>query len=162
MGIFNELLANKILSAGITGWASAQVIKAILYTILNKEFRLERLFGDGGMPSGHSATVSAMAMMSLLHYGIGSFEFAISTMIAIIVMHDAMGVRLETGKQAEVINELTALFEEIANDFNNEDSWEKKFQKVFSEDKLKEYVGHTPIQVIAGCLLGLIVGWVLH
>ena len=162
MGIFNELRANKILIAGITGWASAQVIKAILYTILNKEFRLERLFGDGGMPSGHSATVSAMAMMSLLHYGIGSFEFAISTMIAIIVMHDAMGVRLETGKQAEVINELTALFEEIANDFNNEDSWEKKFQKVFSEDKLKEYVGHTPIQVIAGCLLGLIVGWVLH
>ena len=138
MNILNELLANKILIAGITGWASAQVIKAILYTILNKEFRLERLFGDGGMPSGHSATVSAMAMMSLLHYGIGSFEFAISTMIAIIVMHDAMGVRLETGKQAEVINELTALFEEIANDFNNEDSWEKKFQKVFSEDKLKE------------------------
>ena len=122
MNILNELLANKILIAGITGWASAQVIKAILYTILNKEFRLERLFGDGGMPSGHSATVSAMAMMSLLHYGIGSFEFAISTMIAIIVMHDAMGVRLETGKQAEVINELTALFEEIANDFNNEDT----------------------------------------
>ena len=162
MGVMNELLSNRILIAGISGWASAQVIKAILYTILNKEFRLERLFGDGGMPSGHSATVSAMAMMSLLHYGIGSFEFAISTMIAIIVMHDAMGVRLETGKQAEVINELTALFEEIANDFNNEDSWEKKFQKVFSEDKLKEYVGHTPIQVIAGCLLGLIVGWVLH
>ena len=162
MNILNELLANKILIAGITGWASAQVIKAILYTILNKEFRLERLFGDGGMPSGHSATVSAMAMMSLLHYGIGSFEFAISTMIAIIVMHDAMGVRLETGKQAEVINELTALFEEIANDFNNEDTWEKKFQKVFSEDKLKEYVGHTPIQVIAGCVLGLVVGWLLH
>ncbi len=162
MGILNELLANRILISGITGWASAQVIKAILYAILNKEFRLERLFGDGGMPSGHSATVSAMATMSLLHYGIGSFEFAISTMIAIIVMHDAMGVRLETGKQAEVINELTALFEEIANDFNNEDSWEKKFQKVFSEDKLKEYVGHTPIQVIAGCLLGIIVGFLLH
>ena len=133
MGIFNELLANKILIAGITGWASAQVIKAILYTILNKEFRLERLFGDGGMPSGHSATVSAMAMMSLLHYGIGSFEFAISTMIAIIVMHDAMGVRLETGKQAEVINELTALFEEIANDFNNEDSWERNFRRYFQK-----------------------------
>ncbi len=162
MDIINELRANGILLAGITGWASAQVIKAILYTILNKEFRLERLFGDGGMPSGHSATVSAMAMMALLHYGVGSFEFAISTMLAIIVMHDAMGVRLETGRQAEVINELTTLFEEIANDFNNEDTWEKKFQKVFSEEKLKEYVGHTPIQVIAGCLLGLIIGWLLH
>ncbi len=162
MGIINELLANRVLIAGITGWASAQVIKAILYTILHKEFSLERLFGDGGMPSGHSATVSAMTMMSLLHYGVGSFEFAISAMLAIIVMHDAMGVRLETGKQAEVINELTALFEEIVDEFNAEETLEKKFQKVFSEDKLKEYVGHTPIQVIAGCLLGLLVGWLLH
>lgn len=162
MSVWNELLANRVLIAGITGWASAQVIKAVLYAILNKDFSFERLFGDGGMPSGHSATVSAMAMMSLLHYGIGSFEFAISTMLAIIVMHDAMGVRLETGKQAEIINELTALFEEIADDFNNEETWEKKFKKVFSEDKLKEYVGHTPIQVIAGCILGLFVGWILH
>ena len=162
MNGWNELLANRVLIAGITGWASAQVIKAILYAILNKGFSVERLFGDGGMPSGHSATVSAMAMMSLLYYGVGSFEFAISTMLAIIVMHDAMGVRLETGKQAEIINELTALFEEIADDFNNEETWEKKFKKVFSEDKLKEYVGHTPIQVIAGCLLGLLIGWLLH
>lgn len=162
MSVINELLSNRVLIAGITGWATAQVIKAILYTILHKEFSIERLFGDGGMPSGHSATVSAMAMMSLLHYGVGSFEFAISAMLAIIVMHDAMGVRLETGRQAEVINELTALFEEIADDFNNEDTWEKKFAKVFSEDKLKEYVGHTPIQVIAGCVLGLVIGWILH
>lgn len=162
MNLLNELLANRVLLAGIAGWATAQVIKAILYTILHKEFRLERLFGDGGMPSGHSATVSAMAMMCLLHYGIGSFEFAISTMLAIIVMHDAMGVRLETGKQAEIINELTTLIEEIIDDFNNEETLEKKFQKVFSEDKLKEYVGHTPIQVIAGCGLGLLIGWLLH
>ncbi len=162
MGILNELFANRVLLAGITGWASAQVIKAILYTILHKEFRLERLFGDGGMPSGHSATVSAMTMMTLLHYGVGSFEFAITTMLAIIVMHDAMGVRLETGRQAEVINELTALFEEIIDEFHGEETLEKKFQKVFAEDKLKEYVGHTPIQVIAGCLLGLLVGWLLH
>ena len=163
MSLLNELLANRVLIAGITGWATAQVIKAILYAILNRDFSIERLFGDGGMPSGHSATVSAMAMMSLLHYGVGSFEFAISTMLAIIVMHDAMGVRLETGKQAEVINELTALFEEIMDEFSNkEDTLEKKFQKVFSEEKLKEYVGHTPIQVIAGCLLGLFIGWLLH
>ncbi len=162
MNGLNELLANRVLLAGICGWASAQVIKAVLYTILNREFRLERLFGDGGMPSGHSATVSAMAMMTMLQYGVGSFEFAITTMLAIIVMHDAMGVRLETGKQAEVINELTELFEEIADDLNNEDTWEKKFQKVFSEDKLKEYVGHTPIQVVAGCILGILIGGILY
>lgn len=162
MGFFGELLENRVLLAGVTGWASAQVLKAIIYTVLNKKFVLERLFGDGGMPSGHSATVSAMAMMSLLHYGVGSFEFAISAMLAIIVMHDAMGVRLETGKQAEVINELTSLIEEIIDDLNNEETLEKKFQKVFSEEKLKEFVGHTPLQVIAGCILGLVIGWLLH
>lgn len=162
MGFFGELLENRVLLAGVTGWASAQVMKAIIYTIINKKFVLERLFGDGGMPSGHSATVSAMAMMSLLHYGVGSFEFAISAMLAIIVMHDAMGVRLETGRQAEVINELTSLIEEIIDDMNREETLEKKFQKVFSEEKLKEFVGHTPLQVIAGCILGLFIGWLLH
>lgn len=162
MGFFGELLENRVLLAGVTGWASAQVMKAIIYTIINKKFVLERLFGDGGMPSGHSATVSAMAMMSLLHYGVGSFEFAISAMLAIIVMHDAMGVRLETGRQAEVINELTSLIEEIIDDVNREETLEKKFQKVFSEEKLKEFVGHTPLQVIAGCILGLFIGWLLH
>lgn len=162
MDFFEELLLNKVLLAGITGWASAQVLKAILYTALNRKFSIERLFGDGGMPSGHSATVSAMAVMSLLHYGVGSFEFAISVMLAIIVMHDAMGVRLETGRQAEVINELTTLIEEIIEDFSNEDTLEKKFQKVFSEEKLKEYVGHTPLQVAAGCLLGIIIGVALQ
>lgn len=162
MNVWNELVANRVLIAGVFGWAIAQLIKAILYTILNKEFSIERLFGDGGMPSGHSATVSAMAMMALLHYGVGSFEFAISAMLAIIVMHDAMGVRLETGKQAEVINELTNLIEEIIDDFSNEETLENKFKKVFSEEKLKEYVGHTPIQVIAGCVLGILIGWVLH
>ena len=162
MNVWNELIGNRVLIAGIAGWASAQVIKAILYAILNKGFSFERLFGDGGMPSGHSATVSAMAMMSLLEYGVGSFEFAISAMLAIIVMHDAMGVRLETGKQAEVINELTVLIEEIIDDFQNEETLEKKFQKVFSEDKLKEYIGHTPIQVIAGYLLGVIIALLLY
>lgn len=150
MDFFNELIANRVLLAGIAGWATAQVLKAILYTILNKEFSLERLFGDGGMPSGHSATVSAMAMMSLLHYGVGSFEFAVTAMLAIIVMHDAMGVRLETGKQAKVLNELTELLKE------------KNFVMAFSEEKLKEFVGHTPSQVGAGCVLGLLIGWLLY
>lgn len=150
MEFLTELLQNRVLIAGIAGWATAQVAKAIVYAILNKDFSIERLFGDGGMPSGHSATVSAMAMMSLLHYGIGSFEFAISTMLAIIVMHDAMGVRLETGKQAKVINEMMELFQN------------RDYEHAFSEEKLKEFVGHTPLQVVAGCILGLIIGWLLH
>lgn len=150
MEFLNELLENRVLIAGIAGWATAQVVKAIIYAILNKDFSIERLFGDGGMPSGHSATVSAMAMMSFLYYGIGSYEFAISAMLAIIVMHDAMGVRLETGKQAKVINEMMELFQN------------KDYEHAFSEENLKEFVGHTPLQVVAGCVLGLIIGWLLH
>lgn len=150
MDFLNELLTNKVLLAGICGWATAQVLKAILYTVLNREFSLERLFGDGGMPSGHSATVSAMATMAFLHYGIGSFEFAITAMLAIIVMHDAMGVRLETGKQAKMINDLVELLNE------------KKYVEMFSEEKLKEFVGHTPLQVAAGCILGILIGCLLY
>ncbi len=150
MNFLNELLANRVLIAGATGWATAQVLKTIIYAILNKEVSFERLFGDGGMPSGHSATVSAMAMMSFLHYGVGSFEFAISTMMAIIVMHDAMGVRLETGKQAKIINEMIELLSE------------RNYEMAFSEERLKEFVGHTPLQVAAGCILGLFIGWLLY
>lgn len=146
----SELMLNRVLIAGIAGWGSAQVLKAVIHAIITKSFSIERLFGDGGMPSGHSATVSAMAMASLLAYGAGSFEFAISSMLAIIVMHDAMGVRLETGKQAKVINEMMELF------------MKKEYVKAFSEDKLEEFVGHTPIQVVAGCLLGLLVGFLMH
>lgn len=150
MRFINELLSNRVLIAGITGWASAQVLKAVIYAVLNKEFSIERLFGDGGMPSGHSATVSAMAMMSCLYYGASSFEFAISLMLAIIVMHDAMGVRLETGKQAKVLNEMMELLQK------------KDYGQVFSEEKLKEFVGHTPLQVAAGCILGLLIGGLLY
>lgn len=150
MSFLNELLTNQVLIAGIAGWATAQVLKTIIYAVLNKEISFERLFGDGGMPSGHSATVSAMAMMSFLYYGVGSFEFAVSTMMAIIVMHDAMGVRLETGKQAKIINEMIELLSE------------RNYEMAFSEERLKEFVGHTPLQVAAGCMLGLFIGWLLY
>lgn len=150
MSFFEQLLENRVLLAGVTGWAVAQVLKMIIYAVLNKEFSIERLFGDGGMPSGHSATVSAMAMISLLNYGVGSFEFALTMMLAIIVMHDAMGVRLETGKQAKVLNDMIELLVE------------KKYVQAFSEERLKEFVGHTPLQVGAGCILGLIIGILLY
>ena len=138
------LLHNRILIAGILGWASAQVLKTIIYTIMNRSFNLERLVGDGGMPSGHSATVTAMAVSCGILYGFDSFQFAISTILAIIVMHDAMGVRRVTGKQSEVLNELVDIF---ATEHPEE---------MFTDEKLKELVGHTPLQVAAGFLLGVI------
>ena len=138
------LLQNRILIAGILGWAAAQALKTIIYTIMNRSFNAERLVGDGGMPSAHSATVTAIAVSAGMIYGFGSFEFAISAILAIIVMHDAMGVRRVTGKQSEVINELMDIF--VA----------EHPEEMLTDEKLKELVGHTPLQVAAGFLLGFV------
>lgn len=150
MDIIQKLLHNDILLAGICSWLTAQVIKTILYAILNKELDLTRLMGDGGMPSAHSATVTAVAAMTGLTCGFDSPVFAVACITAIIVMHDAMGVRLETGKQAKMLNEMVALFEALGQ------------PKLSMEKKLKEFVGHTPLQVMAGMLLGITVAIIYY
>ena len=144
-----ELLTNRFLITGVSSWAVAQVLKTVIHFIIYKKFDISRLFGDGGMPSGHSATVTSIAVAAALYYGTGSFEFAVAAILAIIVCHDAMGVRLETGKQAVKINEILEAFELIHPD-------------KISEANLKEFVGHTPIQVIAGILLGIVNACVMH
>lgn len=155
MGKFlTALLNNKVLVCGIAGWAVAQVMKTVIYAMIHREIRWERMVGDGGMPSGHSATVSAMAAAAGLIYGFESFQFAISCMLAIIVMHDAMGVRMETGKQGKVLNEMIEFFrtEGFVEAFKKND---KMYE--FWEASLKEFVGHTPLQVGAGCILGILI-----
>ena len=142
MNWFFDLLSNRFLITGMASWLVAQVTKTVIHAIINKKIVLERLFGDGGMPSGHSATVTSLAAISALTFGFDSFQFAVTMLLAIIVCHDAMGVRLETGKQAVMLNELVKAFE----DLSKED---------LPEVKLKEFVGHTPIQVIAGILIGI-------
>lgn len=136
----------------------AQVMKTIIYALVNRELRWERMVGDGGMPSGHSATVSAMASATGIVYGVQSFEFAIACMLAIIVMHDAMGVRMETGRQGKVLNEMIEFFrtEGFVEAFKKND---KMYE--FWEASLKEFVGHTPLQVGAGCILGIVIACVL-
>ena len=141
MNWFTDLISNPFLITGISSWLIAQVLKTIIHAIVNKEFSIFRLFGDGGMPSGHSATVTSVAVMCGLLCGTGSSAFAISAILAIIVCHDASGVRQETGKQAIVINELVDTFRT---------SLDNEMQKI----RLKEFVGHTPIQVLAGILVG--------
>lgn len=141
MDWLKELISNPFLIAGISSWLVAQVAKTVIHAVINKKIDLERLVGDGGMPSGHSATVTGMAMMALLLRGPGSFEFAVCAILAVIVCHDAMGVRQETGKQAVLINEIVKAFEVLTT-------------QDLPEVKLKEFVGHTPIQVIAGILIG--------
>ncbi len=150
MYIVNQLISNKILISGLVGWATAQILKTIIFLIVNRKLNLERLFGDGGMPSGHSATVSAVALSVGLECGFNSALFAVATIIAIVVMHDAMGVRLETGKQAKYINEMTELIEKLSG------------TELSNEEKLKEFVGHTPFQVVMGGILGIVVAILLH
>jgi acid phosphatase family membrane protein YuiD len=145
MDFVNALLNNRILIASFWGWLIAQILKTVIYVAVNKNFNPERLIGDGGMPSSHSATVMALVTSTAYYYGPDTFEFAVTAILALIVMHDAMGVRRETGKQAKVINNMMDLFAELGSD-------------VSPEEKLKEFVGHSPSQVFFGALLGIVVG----
>lgn len=149
MDWLSDLAFNPFLLIALSSWAVAQVLKVLINAVVMKKLDWTRLFGDGGMPSGHSATVSSLATASALAYGTNSFEFALSAIFAIVVCHDAMGVRLETGKQAVMINEIIKSFSFLA---------EEKLPEV----KLKEFVGHTPMQVIAGILLGILNAFVMY
>jgi len=137
---------NRILIAALTGWAVAQLGKAILYTVVNREFKFERLVGSGGMPSSHAATVCAMTAAVAKHFGLASFEFAISFVLASVVLHDARGVRQEAGKQAVTI---TAIIDHLI--------MEGKIIEL-PEWELKELIGHTPLQVLIGSMVGIGVG----
>lgn len=150
MNYFEQLISNKILIAGIIGWASAQVLKVLIFLIVNKRFQLERLIGDGGMPSAHSSTVTAVAISSGIECGFSSPVFAVAMIMAIVVMHDAMGVRLETGKQAKALNELLDVMNKIGG------------TELSNIEKFKEFVGHTPFQVVMGCILGFVIAVLLH
>lgn len=136
-----KLLTNQFLLTAMFSWLIAQVIKTILHLIINRKLDLTRMFGDGGMPSGHSATVTALATYAMLDKGPDSFEFAVCGILAIIVCHDATGVRLETQKQGQLLQELVAAFESLSD-------------QEMPDVKLKRFVGHTPLQVIAGIILG--------
>ena len=149
MNWFYELITNPFLLTALSSWAIAQVLKVFINAAVNQTWDLERLFGDGGMPSGHSATVASLAVFTALRCGTGSFQLAMAAIFAIIVCHDAMGVRLETGKQAALLNDLVEAF----NILSTED---------LPEVKLKELVGHTPTQVSAGVIIGILNALMMH
>ena len=143
-----DLLGNKILVTALISWGVAQALKFTIYFLVNGKIDLSRLLGDGGMPSGHSATVTSLAIMTGKIYGVGSGAFALALILAVIVMHDAMGVRLETGKQAQMINRLVNIFEDINH-------------IEITNDMLKEFIGHTPLQVVCGSIVGIITSLIM-
>lgn len=143
---FIEFMENKILITAIVAWAISCALKAIICVITQRRLRLSKIFGSGGMPSTHSATVTALAMITGLMEGFDTAMFALSVILAIVVMYDASGIRRAAGQHASFINILM------------DDVMEKE-----SDDemvKLKEVLGHTPIEVTAGAITGIIVALV--
>ena len=149
MGRMMELLHNYVLNVAIVSWVSAQILKTLLYLVIRKKFEPERLVGAGGMPSAHSATVCGLMIAISRHSGFTSPEFSIAFVLAAVVMYDAMGVRRAAGEQAKVPNKIIEKHSENENtDFDR-------------QAELKEYLGHTPLQVLAGGLLGILVAMIL-
>ena len=139
---------NPILTVALLAWFVAQVLKTLINFILLGKFQLERMWGDGGMPSAHSATVCSMVIATAWSEGFGSAIFAVAAVVAIITMHDAMGVRRETGEQAKVLNKMIEQWIDVT----------EKNAPFLQNMHLKEMVGHTPLQVLAGFVVGCVVG----
>ncbi len=140
----NDILQNPLFVAAACSWFTAQLAKTILYVIINHKFSWERIVGAGGMPSAHSATVCALVVSTGMVYGVKGFEFPMTVFFAFIVMYDAMGVRRETGEQAKVLNEMVSQWFEMGKELKTMDPMEQ----------FKEFVGHTPLQVLVGAIVG--------
>ena len=160
MAFIYNLLHNPIFMAPALSWLTAQALKTLLYALLNRDFKAERLFGGGGMPSSHSATVCALATVCGCVYGPDGFAFPMSFFFAFIVMYDAIGVRRETGRQAVVINNMVSFLrkDEAKEGGNGEDL--KPFNELNPEEQLKELIGHSPLQVAVGAVIGIIIGFI--
>ncbi|MFH1128807.1 MAG: divergent PAP2 family protein [Candidatus Omnitrophota bacterium] len=145
--IFIQLLSNKIFITTLLTWLIAQSIKVLIGVIRQKRFDFRWFVGTGGMPSSHVAGASCLATAVGLDYGFDSVYFALAASFAIVVMFDAQGVRRATGKQARILNKL---MEDIY--------WKGKIH----EGRLRELIGHTPIEVIGGFLLGVIIAFLAY
>lgn len=154
MDILENLFNNYVIVVSFYGWLIAQILKTILDTFLNKKFNVERMVGAGGMPSSHSALVCSMVVAVGKLHGVRSTLFALSLIFAMVVMYDAMGVRRAAGEQAKVINSIIFdLMDHLSpKSAKNNDIFHKK---------LKELVGHTPLEVVSGMILGVIVGLII-
>ncbi len=142
-----ELFNNKILGVSIVAWFVAQFIKLVIEVVKEKRIDATLLYSSGGMPSSHSSFVTSLMTSVGFTRGFDSLEFAICFVLASVVMYDATGVRRAAGKQAEVINKF---LENI------------KDHGVTFDKKLKELIGHTPVQVLAGSILGIVVSCIFY
>ncbi|HBW35535.1 divergent PAP2 family protein [Desulfosporosinus sp. BICA1-9] len=146
MSIIPGILNNAILISAVTAWLIAQLLKVAVNFILLRKLNFQMIISSGGFPSSHSATVSALALGIGKYYGCDSPIFAVAAVFGMIVLYDAAGVRRAAGKQAEVLNQLI----------------ERLYHgPVPAQEKLKELIGHTPLEVFGGVMVGLIVGFLI-
>ncbi len=143
---FGGVSDNHVLFIAFVAWTVSQVLKVVFNIMKYGRFDLTRLIGSGGMPSSHTAVVIALAVSIGREIGWDSTVFAFSVVMAFVVMYDAAGVRRAAGKQAEVINQMI------------QDVYQGTH---ISQERLKELIGHTPVEVLAGALLGVLVGSLL-
>ena len=140
-----DILDNRVLLVALIACLIAQALKLIIELVKHRKVNVSVLVTTGGMPSAHSALVTALAAGVGQTLGWASPEFALAVVFAIIVMYDAAGVRQAAGKQARILNQMIdELFSEHPE---------------FNEDRLKELLGHTPVQVIVGSALGITISW---
>ncbi len=138
------LIGNRVLVATSFAWAIAQILKVLIELIWKRRLNLSLLTSAGGMPSSHSATVCALATAVAIREGVSSTLFAICVVLAVVVMYDAAGVRRSAGIQARILNQII----------------DELFQgHPISETRLRELLGHTPIQVMVGAALGIVLAW---
>lgn len=144
---FTELFENKVLIITVSVWIVAQSVKVVLGIIEEKRFNFKWFIGTGGMPSSHAAGATALAVSSGLYLGFDSVGFALAAVFALVTMFDAQGVRRSTGQQAKILNK-------ILDDIY----WRGKVESA----QLKELIGHTPVQVFVGSLLGFAISLFLY
>ncbi len=143
-----DIFSNRILQTAILSWFIAQTIKVIHTLIRDKKIDFTRMFGSGGMPSSHASFTVSLATAIGFETGFSGIEFALAAAFSVVVMYDATGVRRSAGEQAAILNRIV-----------------ERFGKETLEDtgkKLKELLGHTPIQVFAGALLGIFIAIIRH
>ncbi len=141
---FQQLSRNHILNVAVLSGLTAQVLKVIIVVMTTKKIDMKRLTGSGGMPSSHTAFVVALSTAVGRDSGWDSPLFALAVVFAAIVMYDAAGVRRAAGEQAAILNV-------IIEDFRD--------QHQFKQERLKELIGHTPFEVLAGAILGIFMAY---
>ncbi|RZI48337.1 divergent PAP2 family protein [Lactococcus kimchii] len=147
MLFFRQIVENQILMTAIVSWALAQIIKILIDLIRTHRLNWRLVFATGGMPSSHSSLVVALATAVGLNKGFDSALFAVATVLAFVVMYDAQGIRRQAGNQARIINRMLQNVENAG---------------IKVDKNLKELLGHTPIQVLGGTVLGIVVALVMN